>query len=227
MLPDVGCDQIHLLNEIIQQHLPQLEGGGNHYLDLLRSFIICSKTFCCFCDKISSAKYWLKYDWTSSTGTKVLERYRTIAKDTLKKDKRVNIRMTERDLKRFKIKALEEGIPYQTLISSILHKYIGRSFDWKSRTVGWRVNPQHGFNYIDMLKVGFQKTFFTAYFSLRYLLTNAWRFSSFNMASSSSRTWNLRHDFWVINATHFPLEKETQNFNHECKIEPLIYTNPH
>jgi predicted DNA binding CopG/RHH family protein len=64
-----------------------------------------------------------------STGTKVLERYRTIAKDTLKKDKRVNIRMTERDLKRFKIKALEEGIPYQTLISSILHKYIGRSFD--------------------------------------------------------------------------------------------------
>lgn len=46
------------------------------------------------------------------------------AKTTLRKDKRVNIRMTERDLVRFQKTAVHEGLPYQTLISSILHKYI-------------------------------------------------------------------------------------------------------
>ncbi len=58
------------------------------------------------------------------------ERYQKYASNTLKKDKRVNIRMSERDLKELQKKALEEGIPYQTLISSLLHKYInGRLVD--------------------------------------------------------------------------------------------------
>ena len=58
------------------------------------------------------------------------ERYQNYASNTLKKDKRVNIRMSERDLKELQKKALEEGIPYQTLISSLLHKYInGRLID--------------------------------------------------------------------------------------------------
>ena len=52
------------------------------------------------------------------------KRYKESARATLRKDKRVNIRMTERDLIRFKKKALEDGLPYQTMISSILHKYI-------------------------------------------------------------------------------------------------------
>ena len=52
------------------------------------------------------------------------KRYQDAARMTLRKDKRVNIRMTERDLIHFQKKALEEGLPYQTLISSILHKYI-------------------------------------------------------------------------------------------------------
>jgi predicted DNA binding CopG/RHH family protein len=56
--------------------------------------------------------------------TKESKRYQAIARATLRKDKRVNIRMTERDLLRFQKKAAEEGLPYQTLISSILHKYI-------------------------------------------------------------------------------------------------------
>jgi len=43
---------------------------------------------------------------------------------TLKKDKRMNIRISERDLKNLKIRALEEGIPYQTLVSMVLHKYL-------------------------------------------------------------------------------------------------------
>ncbi len=51
-------------------------------------------------------------------------RYQEAARATLRKDKRVNIRMTERDLVHFQKKAMEEGLPYQTLISSILHKYI-------------------------------------------------------------------------------------------------------
>ena len=52
------------------------------------------------------------------------KRFQESAQATLKKDKRVNIRMTERDLMHLQKKAMEQGLPYQTLISSILHKYI-------------------------------------------------------------------------------------------------------
>jgi len=51
-------------------------------------------------------------------------RYREAARATMRKDKRVNIRMTERDLVHFQKAAMHEGLPYQTLISSVLHKYI-------------------------------------------------------------------------------------------------------
>jgi predicted DNA binding CopG/RHH family protein len=51
-------------------------------------------------------------------------RYQTAARATLRKDIRVNIRMSEMDLSRFRKKAAEEGLPYQTLIASVLHKYI-------------------------------------------------------------------------------------------------------
>jgi predicted DNA binding CopG/RHH family protein len=51
-------------------------------------------------------------------------RYRDAARATLRKDKRVNIRMAERDLVRLQKTAVHEGLPYQTLISSVLHKYI-------------------------------------------------------------------------------------------------------
>ena len=59
---------------------------------------------------------------------KEAKRYQESARATLRKDKRVNIRMTERDLVRIQKKALEEGLPYQTLISSVLHKYINGRF---------------------------------------------------------------------------------------------------
>jgi len=52
------------------------------------------------------------------------DRYRAYAGATLKKDKRVNIRISQTDLLAIQKRALEEGIPYQTLISSILHKYV-------------------------------------------------------------------------------------------------------
>lgn len=45
------------------------------------------------------------------------------AKATLKKNKNINIRITENDLETIKMKAAREGLPYQTLIGSLLHKY--------------------------------------------------------------------------------------------------------
>ena len=49
------------------------------------------------------------------------------AEATLKKSERMNIRISPNDLRRLKIKAIEEGMPYQTLVASIIHKYlIGR-----------------------------------------------------------------------------------------------------
>lgn len=46
------------------------------------------------------------------------------AKNTLQKDKRINIRMSSKDLDQVQVIAAREGIPYQTLISSIIHKYV-------------------------------------------------------------------------------------------------------
>jgi predicted DNA binding CopG/RHH family protein len=54
----------------------------------------------------------------------LLERHRSYARSTMSNDKRVNIRLSEKDLEDIKIRALEEGIPYQTLMGSILHKYV-------------------------------------------------------------------------------------------------------
>ena len=46
------------------------------------------------------------------------------ARNTLRKDKRLNIRISERDLIELQRKALKEGLPYQTYVSSIIHKFI-------------------------------------------------------------------------------------------------------
>jgi len=46
------------------------------------------------------------------------------ATNTLTKDQRMNIRITKNDLDGIRLKAVEEGIPYQTLVASIIHKYI-------------------------------------------------------------------------------------------------------
>ena len=49
------------------------------------------------------------------------------ARNTLRKDKRINLRLSQKDYHQIQIKAIEEGIPYQTLISSIIHKYLNGS----------------------------------------------------------------------------------------------------
>lgn len=60
------------------------------------------------------------------------KRYQDYAAATFRKDKRVNIRISERDLVKIQQKALQEGLPYQTLISSILHKFISGRLTEKS-----------------------------------------------------------------------------------------------
>lgn len=65
-------------------------------------------------------------EWRSVKGGEAeIERYREYARATFKKDMRVNIRMSRKDLEALQKRALEEGIPYQTLMASILHKYAG------------------------------------------------------------------------------------------------------
>lgn len=55
------------------------------------------------------------------------EKVMSAARNTLKKDKRINLRLTQKDYHQIQIKAVEEGIPYQTLISSLVHKYLNGS----------------------------------------------------------------------------------------------------
>jgi predicted DNA binding CopG/RHH family protein len=52
------------------------------------------------------------------------EKYQTYARALSRKDHRINIRISEKDLIDIQKYALREGIPYQTLISSVLHKYV-------------------------------------------------------------------------------------------------------
>ena len=66
-----------------------------------------------------------KNEWTSvSNLAEMKKQFKTAAKNTLLKDQRMNIRIAQRDLEGLKTKALEEGMPYQTLVASILHKYV-------------------------------------------------------------------------------------------------------
>lgn len=53
-----------------------------------------------------------------------LAKLKAAARTTAIKDRRVNIRLSSADLSDIQVKALEEGMPYQTLIASVLHKYV-------------------------------------------------------------------------------------------------------
>jgi predicted DNA binding CopG/RHH family protein len=68
-------------------------------------------------------------EWRSVRNVKEeIGKHRQYAKNTLRKDKRVNIRISSADLEALQTKAVEEGLPYQTFIASVLHKFTtGRS----------------------------------------------------------------------------------------------------
>ena len=69
-------------------------------------------------------------EWVSVLNSSDIDKYKKAAKSTFKKDKRVNIRISGMDLELLQEKALIEGLPYQTLMSSVLHKYVnGRLTD--------------------------------------------------------------------------------------------------
>lgn len=70
-------------------------------------------------------------EWESVNNLeKAVQAYSRYADATFKKDRRVNIRISNKDLEAIQKRALEEGLPYQTLIASVLHKFVnGRLVD--------------------------------------------------------------------------------------------------
>jgi predicted DNA binding CopG/RHH family protein len=64
-------------------------------------------------------------EWRSAKGARRgRSRYARYARATFRKDRRLNIRISSKDLEAIQKRALEEGLPYQTLIASLLHKYV-------------------------------------------------------------------------------------------------------
>jgi predicted DNA binding CopG/RHH family protein len=53
-----------------------------------------------------------------------LDKYKETAKQTFAKKRRINFRVSERDFRGIQIRARQEGMPYQTLVSSVVHKYL-------------------------------------------------------------------------------------------------------
>ena len=75
-------------------------------------------------DAIESGK------WKVRKPTKAeLEHYAQAARNTFRKDQRMNIRISKADMTGLKARAAEEGIPYQTLVASVLHKYVSGTLD--------------------------------------------------------------------------------------------------
>ena len=53
-----------------------------------------------------------------------IKKHKVVVEATFKKDARINIRLSSRDLRAIQSRALKEGVLYQTLVSSVLHKYV-------------------------------------------------------------------------------------------------------
>ena len=71
-----------------------------------------------------------------SVATKAeLAKFKAVARATAIKDRRVNIRLSSGDLSDIQAKALEEGMPYQTLIASVLHKYVTGRFTERTNPI--------------------------------------------------------------------------------------------
>ena len=63
--------------------------------------------------------------WIPDANNKIeIRKARRAARNTFTKDQRMNIRIARRDMNLLKLKAVENGMPYQTLVSSIIHKYL-------------------------------------------------------------------------------------------------------
>lgn len=65
------------------------------------------------------------------------------ARNTLIKDKRINLRLSQKDYRQIIIRAIEEGIPYQTLIAGIVHKYLNGALLPKNHEKDARKRSKH------------------------------------------------------------------------------------
>jgi predicted DNA binding CopG/RHH family protein len=66
-----------------------------------------------------------------------------LATEAIRKDKRINIRISSRDLEALQRRAMEEGLPYQSLVSSVLHKYVSGGFkDISANKASLKTNRQ-------------------------------------------------------------------------------------
>ena len=75
-----------------------------------------------------------KGEWVTVPDSKTeIEKHKQYARNTLRKDKRINIRISSRDLEALQLMAVEDGLPYQTLISSILHRFVSGRFEERPR----------------------------------------------------------------------------------------------
>ncbi|MEW5692159.1 MAG: antitoxin [Candidatus Hydrogenedentota bacterium] len=81
------------------------------------------KTFYMDKEEIELARSLENEEWVSDLTKSAKKQYKEYARYSLNKKKRINIRINERDLKKIQAKAVEEGLPYQTLISMLIHKY--------------------------------------------------------------------------------------------------------
>ena len=61
---------------------------------------------------------------TTAPSKREIARIKSMARNTFRKDRRITIRLYEHDLKGIQKKAMEKGIPYQTLISGMIHQYV-------------------------------------------------------------------------------------------------------
>ena len=85
-----------------------------------------------------------KGEWVSTAPTKAdLSKFKAAASATFIKDRRINIRISTPDLMDIQARALEEGIPYQTFIASVLHKYASGRLAEKSSNLNTRAGKKH------------------------------------------------------------------------------------
>ncbi|MGE4488860.1 MAG: hypothetical protein AB7E95_04855 [Kiritimatiellales bacterium] len=68
----------------------------------------------------------------STPSRKEIQEIRKRAENTFRKERRVTIRLYDHDLKGIQKKAMEKGLPYQTLISGMIHQYVEGSLVEKS-----------------------------------------------------------------------------------------------
>ena len=65
-----------------------------------------------------------EYTFPPSAGAEEVQRFRTIARNTLAKSERIGLRLTKADLEAIKVRAARQGLGYQTLIASLVHQYV-------------------------------------------------------------------------------------------------------